>query len=158
MPDLSRQEMLDLVERHFAAEAAGDVDSTMATVCPNPLFEFFPLGYRLTCRENVAELYRRVLPSQARRTGLSTRKNIWFNNEGCVIETESRFKDGQGRDHSAANIVAFTFEDGLIKSERVFLDPVAAAMFDAALGPDFSGFLEPKELQEIGAVRDNTQA
>ncbi|MDB5723235.1 MAG: hypothetical protein JWP15_3853 [Alphaproteobacteria bacterium] len=134
---LTGEEMMKVIERHLAAEAAGDVALTMETVAPEPLYEFFPLGYRITSRETVAELYRRLLPSQARRTGVSKRRNLWFNLQGCAIETESRFRDDIGGEHVAANIVAFTFEAGLLKSERVFLDPKAASAFEAALGADF---------------------
>ena len=134
---LDAEMMMAIIERHLAAEAAGDVALTMESVAPEPLYEFHPMGYRIASRDSVAELYRRVLPSQKQRTGVSIRRNLWFSAEGCAIETESRFNDETGREHVAANIVAFTFEAGLIKSERVFLDPKAPAAFDAALGVDF---------------------
>ena len=136
--ELSQEEMVGLMAEHDAAEATGDVAATMKTVCANPSYEFQPLGYHIRSREAVAEMYRRLLPSQREVVRGAKIKNRWFSRDGYVVEFEFDIADSSGAPFKSHVMVAFVFEDGLVKAERVFLGPKHAELVKSALGTDFT--------------------
>lgn len=134
--DLTREEMLELIERHEIAEGAADVPATMATLGAETFHEFQPLGITVDNRETVAELYRRSLPSQKDAVANGSRKNVWFSEDGVLIEYEFKVKTPEETFDSRV-VVAFGFRDRLIYSERVFFNPRHAVIYAASLG-DFA--------------------
>jgi hypothetical protein len=136
--DLTHDEMLALMAQHDLAEGNGDVDAVMKTVCANPEYEFQPLGYHIRSREAVAEMYRRILPSQKDAVKALQRKTQWFAEDGYAVEFELDMTAADGKPYKSHVITAFVFEEGLVKAERVFLGPQHAALIKEVLGADFT--------------------
>lgn len=134
--NLSRDEMMALVERHEIAEGAADVEAAMATLCEETFHEFHPLGVFVTDRNTVAEMYRRSLPSQKNVVAGGERKNVWFTDDNVLVEYEF-VVNGPNGPFTSRVIVDFGFRGDLIYSERVFLGPEHAAIYRATLGDDF---------------------
>lgn len=134
---LTHAEMAALMARHDAAEAIGDVAAVMETVCSEPRYEFQPLGYHIRSREAVAEMYRRLLPSQKDVVKGAKIMNRWFSDNGYAVEYEFNIVDVTGRPLVSHVIVAFDFEDRLVQAERVFLGPEHSETVKRALGSDF---------------------
>lgn len=64
----ARDAMYALGLRHASLEAAGDLEGTMDTLIEEPVYEFWPIGLRMTGRERVRRYYRHLIddfmPSQ----------------------------------------------------------------------------------------------
>ena len=53
--------MYALGMRHATAEAAGDLDGTMATLVENPVYEFWPMGRKMVGRDAVRRYYEHLV-------------------------------------------------------------------------------------------------
>jgi hypothetical protein len=135
---LTHDEMVALMAQHDGAEARADVEGVMKTVCANPAYEFQPMGIHIRSREAVAEMYRRLLPSQGDVVKGAKIANRWFSDDGYAVEFEFDIVDLDKQPFKSHVVVAFVFEDRLVKSERVFLGPKHAEIVTRALGPDFT--------------------
>lgn len=66
---LSAKQMADLAHRHAGAEARADLEGTMATMVPEPVYEFHPVGLALRGGDRVwryyTQLFERFLPMTA---------------------------------------------------------------------------------------------
>ncbi len=54
-------DMYALGTHHAKVEAQGDLEATMATLVGDPVYEFLPLGLRMSGRENVRRYYEHLL-------------------------------------------------------------------------------------------------
>lgn len=135
--NITPEAMLALIERHEIAEGTADIPATMATLCNETFHEFQPLGITVDNRETVAELYRRSLPSQKDAVANGERKNVWYSDDGALVEYVFAVNTPDGPFQSHV-VVAFGFRDGLIYSERVFFNPRHAAIYAGTLG-DITG-------------------
>lgn len=52
------QRVLSLCQEHAAAEAEEDIPRVLATLCPNPRFEFLPMRKQIAGWDNVEAFYR----------------------------------------------------------------------------------------------------
>lgn len=53
--------MYELGVRHATAEAAGDLDATMATLVDEPVYEFWPMGKRMIGTDAVRRYYEHLV-------------------------------------------------------------------------------------------------
>jgi hypothetical protein len=50
--------VLELCQEHAGAEAVEDIDRVLATLCPEPRFEFFPMAKQVRGWDNIEAFYR----------------------------------------------------------------------------------------------------
>ena len=136
---LTNEQMLALSKRHVEQEMKGSVEGTMATVCPDPYYELYPMGFRIVGRAAVTEMYRRMLvaPIGLQPIQWATRK-FSVGPEGIFSEDEAQIRDTDGTVRRVAAVSVYSFEGELLKGERVYLNDAGAAMTQKALGPDFT--------------------
>ena len=55
--EMTTAQMLDVAHRHGALEETGDLEPLLATLAPEPIFEFHPPGGQLIGAENLRDYY-----------------------------------------------------------------------------------------------------
>lgn len=147
---MTKDELIALVRRHQDAEVAGDYPGIMATLVPEPQYEIFPLGLRITGHSAVLTMYKKLLPaifphvveSDAMTFGTSgssgsVSSGIWVGDSSVVIR-ESAVVAIPGKGRIPISEVAIFYTEGkLLRGETFYCDAPLARLFDEALGPDF---------------------
>jgi hypothetical protein len=118
---------------HAAAEAAGDLDETMATLGDDPAYELLPLGVVLRGRDVARRYYEHFFANvMPRVTGFDLRSE-WVTDEG-VLQEYTLFVDGLGRPgtgHSIIGVLTFG-DDGKLSGERIY---ASDALLEFMFGP-----------------------
>ena len=125
--------MVAVALAHAAAEAAGDLEQTMATLDDDPVYELLPRGVMLRGRDAARRYYEhffaKVMP---RVTGFDLRSE-WVTDEG-VLQEYTLFVDGLGAPgvgHSIIGILTFG-ADGKLSGERLY---ASDALLEFMFGP-----------------------
>lgn len=143
--------LLKLFWDHSRAEAEGDVDAVMATLAPEPLFEFYPAGYRVTSFESVRAFYSRVLPVLRGRMragpgsagfgvghGNYHEDLMWFSSNSLIVREDLFFTDRHGVERNLVHMALFTLKGSLLEGERMWTTAAQIDLFDEVLGPGFA--------------------
>src|SRR5262245_55092854 len=88
------QQVLALCHEHAAAERLGDMARVLATMVPEPRYEFFPLNRTLTGRADVERFYAEEYPRFARTVLGSQLLSEWTNERAAVQEYVIDVADG----------------------------------------------------------------
>jgi hypothetical protein len=135
VPHLTHEKMLELLQTHSSREYARDLDGTMATVGPDPLWEFHPLGLRLTTRDAVREAYRLQFEHLFPHLAGATERTRAYGDDFIVAEQVIRL-DQEGRQSDSCMTALLAFDDRYVTSERVYvsgpLTDVLERAFDGA--------------------------
>jgi len=125
--------MVAVALAHAAAEAAGDLDETMATLDDDPVYELLPRGVVLRGRDVARRYYEHffanVMPAV---TGFDLRSE-WVTDEG-VLQEYTLYVDGlgdPGAGHSIIGILTFG-TGGKLSGERLY---ASDALFEFMFGP-----------------------
>lgn len=129
----SREELVEVAHRHAAAEAGGDLAGTLATLDPDPVYEFEPAGLLLRGLPAVKAYYEHFFATfQPRIAGYELRGE-WLNDEGLGQEywIDLRTPAGGVERHAVIGILLFG-ERGL-RGERIYAsDRMLRTMFGPA--------------------------
>ena len=105
----SLQRMIDLAHAHAAAEGAGDLEGTLATLEPEPFYEFHPAGCSFSGMENTRRYYRHFFAEVMPRIVGHTLHGEWSGPEGLAQEYSVVVRDERGatREHRIVGIIKF---------------------------------------------------
>ena len=124
--------LLDIARRHAAAEAAGDLAATLATLEAEPVYTFYPaqvgfIGMAAT-RRYYEHFFAYVLP----RIQGYTLHGEWENDFGLAQEytVVVRHDDGLAREHRILGIL--TFGPHALSGERLY---ASDELFRFLIGP-----------------------
>jgi hypothetical protein len=125
--------LLKLIREHAAAEAAGDIDAVMATVSRKPLYEFYPLGYRMTDWNTIKEYYRMsLIENESLSSGrisvgelsASFGQNespaedvFWFGKESIITRDDLWVRDEKNEKRSMRIYAVFSLDGDLLSGE-----------------------------------------
>lgn len=138
MKTLTLEDLNAAQKRHEIPELAADVEGTMATICPHPVYELPAVGWMIDGREAVTEFYRRTLPYfQAREVHAEARIHALGPNTLLREAHMTVVLDGESVCTNYLAVIAVDPETDLITAERLYTDPVSAGLFAEALGDDF---------------------
>jgi hypothetical protein len=125
--------MVAVALAHASAEAAGDLDETMATLGADPVYELLPRGVVLRGRDTARRYYEHFFAAvQPRVTGYELRSE-WVTDEG-VLQEYTLYVDGLGAPgvgHSIIGILTFG-DDGKLSGERLY---ASDALLEFMFGP-----------------------
>ena len=82
-------DVLAAAREHAAAEAALDADRTLATLCPNPVFEFYPSRLTISGWANIETFYREQYPKFAATVVGARVLDEWANERTAIQEYEA---------------------------------------------------------------------
>lgn len=153
---MTRQEMIDLFQKHVNAELAGDLDTTMATMGDNPHLNHVPTMAGGVGREGVRAFYRdhlvgKFFPPDMKMTPVSrTVGESQIVEELFIGFTHTMAMDWllpgvapTGKPVQLAVAVIVGFKDGKISHEHIYWDQASVL---AQIG-----LLDPKGLPVSGA-------
>jgi hypothetical protein len=125
--------MVAVALAHAAAEAAGDLDETMATLDDDPVYELLPRGVVLRGRDAARRYYEHFFANvMPHVTGFDLRSE-WVTDEG-VLQEYTLYVDGlgaPGAGHSIIGILTFG-ENGKLSGERLY---ASDALLEFMFGP-----------------------
>lgn len=118
MPTIA--EFAAIAERHSRAEAEDDLETTLATLDPEPVYELQPVGRRLVGREKTERYYRWFFENFKPRVVDYTMRIGATNEKGVIHEFDIRVRndDGTIEQHALAGILLFG--DEKLSGERVW--------------------------------------
>jgi ketosteroid isomerase-like protein len=133
---MTHAEMDRVIDQHFQFEATDDIDGVMASYADGPVVhEAVPSRFgRLTDRAKMREFYELVF-SCARGDKATSIRRLYGDDfivdetqwEGEQFDGKPFLLDGKGGHMSIRILHIFTFRDGKIASETVWLDHAAMA-------------------------------
>jgi hypothetical protein len=105
---------------HAEAEALGDLDGTLATLDPEPVYELLPMGVTLTGGDFVRAYYERFFTECMPRIAGYELRNEWLMDDGLGQEyrVDLATDDGTVR-HDILGILTFG-DAGLLSGERLY--------------------------------------
>ncbi len=106
---------------HSAAEAGGDLEATLATLDPNPVYELQPVGLELRGMDGARAYYEYFFPNFMPLVEGYDLRSEWVTDEGLGQEYVIRVRDpktGRVRPHHMIGILVFG-ETGLA-GERLY--------------------------------------
>jgi hypothetical protein len=116
---LTPERMLKLREEHGRYEYAIDLDGTMSTIGPDPVWEVHPLGIRIVDRESVRVAYKYQLEHIVPCIIGSNLRSVAYGDHCCLRESTYLLRMPDGRVAKGGNVIIFEFdENGFISSER----------------------------------------
>jgi hypothetical protein len=129
--ELTPERMLKLCERHGRYEYAIDLDGTMSTIGPDPVWEVHPFGIRIVDRESVRHAYKYQLEHIVPRIIGSDLRSVAYGDHCCLRESTYLLSMPDGRETQGGNVIVFEFDDnGLISSERGYTTGFMTALVD----------------------------
>ena len=129
MTGADRDEMVAVAHAHAAAEAARDLEATMATLDDDPLYELLPMSVGLRGRSMARRYYEHFFAEcMAKMTGYQLRSE-WVTDEGVGQEYQL-FLDAPGGPtrHDIIGILTFG-TDGRLSGERIYASDALLRFF-----------------------------
>jgi hypothetical protein len=136
-----------IVAGHGVAEYALDLDATMATVGPDPIWEVFPLGLRATTTATVRAFYALLFEHVIPRIESTEIRLQTFGEDSMMFDAVFRMREGDAVE-DAVIMVALDVADGLVTSERMFFGGAAHRCLARA---DLAAFRAMPGVVDIGA-------
>ena len=135
------QRVLALCHEHAGAEAEMEMDRVLATLVPEPRFEFFPLAQVVSGRTNIERFYREQYPVFAERVRGYQVIGEWTNEVAAlqVYVIDLAGDDDSTETYHVISMMPGDDETGLLVGERLYCDE---GFVRALLGPLFD-LLEP---------------
>ena len=148
--------LVKLFREHAAAEAVGDIDAVMATVSRKPLYEFYPLGYRMTDWSTIKEYYRMsLIENQMLKSRISVGASsasfgdqnppeevYWFGKDSIVTRDDLWATDDNNVKRSMRFYAVFALDGDLLAGETMLtthfggelMRPILAKCYDTLPG------------------------
>jgi hypothetical protein len=135
------QAVLALCHQHAGAEADFDIDRVLATLVPQPRFEFFPLAGSLSGWANIERFYRHQYPVFASRVMSYNLLGEWTNQRAAIQEYVIGVSEENDRNatYRVISMMPIDEEAGLLTGERLYSDD---GFVRTLLGPLYD-LLEP---------------
>ena len=125
------------IARHGRAEYDGDIDAVMATVGADPVWEFHPLGVRITGRDAVRAAYEVQLRHLVPRIAGSRVRTLNHGPGTYTREAEYEVRLPDGSSAWGQGITVYEFDrDGLMTAERIYGSGALVPLVERCFPPD----------------------
>ena len=123
------------------AEAVMDMPRVLATLVAEPVFEFFPMGKKISGRRNIEAFYQQQYPTFGPKVAGYEVLGEWTNELAALQEyvIDVNETDGSITRYHVISMMPVDDETGLLKGERLYCDD---GFVYALLGP-LAAHLEP---------------
>jgi hypothetical protein len=131
-----RDALIAVAHAHAAAEAAGDMAATMATLDDDPVYELQPMGVVLRGRDLAQRYYEHFFAAVMPTISGYRLRSEWVNDEGVGQEYEVMVAGADGpRRHAIIGILTFG-ADGRLSGERLYASDELLQRFFGPLLPE----------------------
>jgi hypothetical protein len=138
-PGWTAEDMAVLGTHHATVEAACDMEATMATLVPDPVYSFHPLNLGMRGHSAVRRYYEHLFSSFIPSTRGYTLLEQWVNEASVAQEYDIQVEaDGRIETH---RVIGILYAEGrLLGGERVYASERCARLM---LGNELYDELEP---------------
>jgi hypothetical protein len=124
--------LADVARAHANAEATGDLDGTLATLDPDPVYELLPMGVTLSGGDFARACYERFFSECVPRIVGYELRSEWIMDDGLGQEYRVDIETPNGpRRYDILGILTFG-DDDLLSGERLY---ASDDMFRFLFGP-----------------------
>jgi hypothetical protein len=116
----TRDELVAVGLKHAAAEGEGDLETTMATLDANPVYELQPMGRQLVGRDNARRYYEYFFAEFMPTIENFALRAEWINDDGIAQEYSMWVRGADGRVDRHDIIGILTFGTELLSGERLY--------------------------------------
>jgi hypothetical protein len=143
---MTKEEMWAVVRKHMDAEFRQDVEGALATMSPEPFYEFHPLGLYISGRNAIAEMYRRMWPkiypyvvsSESLTMGTQGgESSIWYGTTGLAIREWAEVMPPGQKKRPISEMAVFHFAGAVLTGETIYCNGPLNDLTREALGPEF---------------------
>jgi hypothetical protein len=128
-----RDALIAVAHAHAAAEAAGDLDATMATLDDDPVYELQPMGVALRGRDRAQRYYEHFFAEVMPRMAGYQLRSEWVTDEGVGQEYDLFLAGPDGpRRHAIIGILTFG-TGGRLSGERLYAGDELLRLFFGSL-------------------------
>ena len=115
-------ELTAIARRHAAAETDGDLAATLATLEPDPVYELYPVGLRMTGLPLAQRYYAHFFAHVAPRIAGHEMLGEWINELGVLQEyrVSVGYEQAPARDFRIMGLLRFG--DSALAGERLYAD------------------------------------
>lgn len=131
----STADLVKVALQHSGAEGAGDMAGTMKTLEANPVYDFYPMGRRMTGTERVRRYYEHFFAEVQPRIAGFEMIAEWIGDAGVNQEYTVRYRFDDGRVKSFRILGILTFGETKLSGERLYADE---EFFRILIGPVWS--------------------
>lgn len=126
--------MIAVAHAHAAAEEAGDIEATMATLDDDPAYELLPMGVVLRGRDAARQYYEHFFANCMPKVMGYRLRSEWVTDEGVGQEYQLTLDNGAGpRRFDIIGILTFG-TNGRLSGERIYAsDELIRILFDPVL-------------------------
>ena len=114
--------LIQIAHAHAAAEANGDLEATMATLEAEPVYDFHPVGLRMTGAKLTRRYYEHFFANVGPRIAGFALLGEWVNDLGVLQEYTVRYRYDDGRERELYILGLFTFGKERLSGERLYAD------------------------------------
>jgi hypothetical protein len=115
-------ELAALISAKESAEATNDPGKILEAFVDDPVFEFHPVGLRISGRAAVERFYVQMLENFVTRVEGFRALDTFWNDEGMAMEEEITFRLDDGSTTAVQFIVMTGVRDGRLWGERLYGD------------------------------------
>lgn len=136
------RQMHELGTRHAEIEARGDLEGTLATLVPDPVYEFWPMGWTMTGMDQVRRYYEHLMGWFVPHTRGYTLIEEWVTRTSVAQEysIDVEVDTGLVETHRVIGVLFCDGRTPLLGGERVFAsERCARLMAGDALVDEISG-------------------
>jgi hypothetical protein len=133
---MSRDEKVQVALAHAAAESDGDLERTLATLDPEPVYELQPVGLEVRGMDGARAYYEYFFANFLPLVESYELRSEWLNDEGLGQEYVMMVRDpasGEVRPHPIIGILLFG-ETGLAGERLYASDALLELMFGPVYG------------------------
>jgi len=134
MSDWTREDMQELGTRHVVAETGDDVDVLMATLVPDPVYEFHPCGLTMRGGDQVRRFYTQFFEHFVKLRDSYELISEWVSEKSVAQEYDIALRVDGEVEHF--RVIGVLYAEGeLLGGERVyaserFVRLLTGALFD----------------------------
>ena len=126
--------------RHVATETNGDLEGILATLEGEPVYDFYPVGRRLSGMNNTRRYYEHFVANAMPRIVDVEQHGEWIGDVGVVQEFTLSLEHPHAGETTSHRIIAIlTFGEERLSGERMYSDEF---LFRALLGPLWDAMAE----------------
>ncbi len=123
--------LIAVAHAHAAAEAAGDLDATLATLEDDPVYELYPMGLSFRGRDAARVYYEHFFSTVRRLVVRADLGSEWANDHGVAQEYEIVLRTSDGVERHRV-LAVLTFGASKLSGERLY---GSERLFGVLFGP-----------------------
>jgi len=129
---LTTQEFVQIAHAHAAAEARDDLETTLATLEADPVYELLPMGLAFRGRDATRTYYEHFFTTVKSMVVGYELRNEWVNDRGLAQEYRIDFRGADGTVERHPVLGILMFGETALSGERIY---ASDRLLELLIGP-----------------------